>query len=373
MFKLIQNIQVKESWLPALMLVFLVFSWGLYPMMGCVWFFPEIRYVVLMLFVLLVTLYFAHRGERNSLSWPILIRWVIGLYLIYFVSLGVASVASGDSFSMMQYAKYTLKILFFILLLNMMTETLIKKSLQLYSHIVLILVVLSLFVMFAVAFFYVQPLLNFETVAAGGGTTVVPFYGLVFYGQAPLATSEFPWARLQGLSGEPGSFALAIIPAYFYFLIVEKSVWKLAVVVLGLVLTVSFGTALFFVMVIASMILFRLHAWRKLFVHILSVAMIIFITILPTHEKVYEQANHWHGWSNWVEYLEAKTEVKTEGWGTSSVLKSKIGGGDSSLGGRIKPCKDALIFVSKNPWGTGMALGMPTLKEAVAMGYVWLY
>jgi len=215
----------------------------------------------------------------------------------------------------------------------------------------------------------VQPLLNIETVATGGGTTVVPFYGLVFYGQAPLVTSEFPWARLQGLSGEPGTFALAIIPAYFYFLMVEKSFFKLSVVVLGLVLTVSLGIVLFLIMVAVCVILFRAHSWKKMLVHIGSVVVIMLISISPTDEQTYEQAAHWQGWSSWVEYLEAKSEDKAEAWGSTSVLKSKVWGDESSFGQRIGPVKDALRYLGDHPWGTGMALGMITLNEAVAMGY----
>jgi len=105
MLELIRKRLPKETMIPVA-LVLLVFSWGLYPMMGVVWFFPEIRYVVLMLFMLLAILCMIHKEKRNNFELPLLIRWVIGLYLIYYVSLGAASVASGDSFSMIQYAKY---------------------------------------------------------------------------------------------------------------------------------------------------------------------------------------------------------------------------------------------------------------------------
>jgi len=127
MLELVRNNLPKETMMP-IMLLFLVFSWGLYPMMGVAWFFFEIRYIVLMLFVLLVIIHLAYREKQNNFELPMLIRWAMGFYFIYFVSLGFSSVASGDSFSMIQYTKYTLKILFFILLLNIMTETLIKKK-----------------------------------------------------------------------------------------------------------------------------------------------------------------------------------------------------------------------------------------------------
>jgi len=225
----------------------------------------------------------------------------------------------------------------------------------------------SLLVAAVVLFFYIQPLFSLETVAANGTPVFMPYYGLVFYGSSPVPVG-FPWARLQGLSGESGSFALAILPAYFWFLLVERNIWKLMTVVLGLVLTLSFGVVVFFLLV--TVLSFRTYSWKQLSVHILSALMIIALPALVTEQGTVKMNSHYeYGWPGWVAYLEGQTEGQTEEKISTYLLEGKVLGKLSSLGVRIGQIQDAMAYLLKHPLGTGMAHGMVVLHEPVAMGY----
>ncbi len=339
--------------------------------MGILWFFQDVRYVVALLLVVFCALVYLCRNELYHFDPPTIIRWFFCLYLVYYMCLAAASVSSGLPYSLIQFGKFTVKVLFFALLLKAMNEQLIRKSLHCYSHVILGLTIFSLATMVLVMFFYIHPYINFSTVAANGEVTIQPFYGLVFYGQAPLISDTYPLARLQGLSGEPGSFALAILPAYFWFLLIDKKVWKLSIVLLGLIWTVSFGALLFLTLVIVAAMLFKSHSWKQLAIHFAAIFIVILISLSPTKGAQEFQGRHWHGWNAWVQYLEINRHSNKLGHlGTPELFKSKLEGKFSSLGERIEPVKRALGYLKEHPMGTGMSLGMRTLHEAVAMGYV---
>jgi len=368
-------------------LMLIVVSWFLYPMLA-VWFFPVLRYVVIGLIILLLSLIVVYRQRINFYRVPKVVKYAAALYAAYFFCLGVASIMSDNSLALEQYAKYAIKVLFFILVLLAMDELLLRRSFSLYAHTMLALVVVGLFIAVLIAIFYIQPFFNVQVIAVNGHSTIIPYYGLVFYGQAPFPVG-FPWARLQGLSEEPGTFALALLPAYFWFLLVEKSLWKLVTVVIGIAFTFSFGAVVFLVLVAIYVFVFRLQTWSKLMAHTLTIGLIVALTFAMTDEKVMKEGNYWD-WSSWVSMLEQGAvgkqgidgefgSSKEQGavgkqgidgeFGSSKMLVAKYDGNNSSMGQRMEHVKKVWDYLIQHPFGTGAGVGIETLKQPIAVGY----
>jgi len=296
--------------LPSLSLILLVVaSWGLYPLLLVKWLVPEWKGLVVLLFIVAVLLNFSDIKSLWRLRFPRWSQFFLILYMSYLLALAYASMtvlSEGNLGSLNSYVLVVGKAIFFIVLLTLLDVRVIRLLFSVYAHVVLLVCLMSLLVLVGVALFFWEPFFVFTFNVVGGESVQIPFYG-VLYGQAPLAFLV-PLARLQGFAGEPGTWALAVVPAYFYFLLLERNGLQLVVVMLAMILTVSMGAALFLTVTTAWFMFQKRKISRKIIfsnaVVIIGIASMLFA---PSNKNIYNLVLHWeNGWVGWVHYLKSE-------------------------------------------------------------------
>ncbi|KKM84499.1 hypothetical protein LCGC14_1298590, partial [marine sediment metagenome] len=182
-------------------LVFLFSSWLLYPFRGFIFLQPELKYLIYLLlpiftYAVLLEKHLSHDGKK--LMPPSNLVVLTGFfYLIYVSCLGFASFSAVESSSIDYYIKFLAKLFCLVLFALTMDIDLLKAGFRLYSNLVVTLVSVAILVMIGVGLFFLEPVAVIVTNAVGGYEVGLPFYGLSFYGQAPLPSESLPLARLQ--------------------------------------------------------------------------------------------------------------------------------------------------------------------------------
>jgi O-antigen ligase len=189
-----------------------------------------------------------------------------------------------------------------------------------------------------------KPIYTLQTIDANGSLFHSVYYLGAVYGYS-IVPAPFLLYRLQSFVGEPGSFALVLAPAFYWFLFLDKKIIKIAIIAVGLIGTFSAGIALCFLFLF---ILITLR--RKRYFHYLVLTLLILLTAAPLLFYTVPSINR----NAWVpEYL-----------------LSKFVGPASSFGARILEIQKTSEYLATDPLGTGAGVGMSTVRYPISNGYV---
>jgi hypothetical protein len=188
-----------------------------------------------------------------------------------------------------------------------------------------------------------------------------------------------PIFRIQGLSEEPGTYAFALLPAFFWLLIAERAYIRTAVIVLGLVLSMSLGVGLFLLLLLPIM------AWKyagdykapAFFLGAISAIGIMFMVSGSCIDRYYEHIDN-PLWAAKNPRLAAEIKACLKGGVDRRICtQTRKASLSTSLSGKARSYQDrkdglfvAMDYLRGNMTGTGAALGMTTVNNSISVGYV---
>lgn len=247
----------KASVASLLLIVVTAASWFLFPLM--------VRQLNMLFFQtgFALCLLLAVGGVVGTTTWRLpalsmlqqlmLISWVG-----YLLALLFATLESASTYSLFQWCVLFVKFAFFLFLLLYINIRYIVATFCLYANLMAITVCFAIFAMilFAVG---VEPL---GSVDLGGKIGDVYWGAYYFRNYNDLICWPFAGAqdgggnllfRIQGLSEEPGTYAFALLPAFFWFLIAKRAYWRATVILFGLMFSFSLGVGLWLLILLPLM------------------------------------------------------------------------------------------------------------------------
>jgi len=306
--------------------------------------------------------------KRNVLDLQPLHKVLLLSWLAYLLALLLSTLESASAYSLTQWALLTVKFLFFVFLILYLKPQFIFTTFRLYSNLMTTTVVLA-FVAVCCVIMGIHPLAMMDV----GGRETEVYFGSYY----TLNTSIFmPHSiyRIQGLSEEPGTYAFALLPAFFWLLIVEKAYIRTAIIVLGLMFSMSLGAGILLLLLLPFML-------RKYFKEDLKIPVFIFSAVCAIG-LMYVVSGAWL--ENYMQQVDDSVIIKMsqvdmkEGGvdkvASKTLLKKSLSvspsGKISSLQDRIDGSYVALNYLKNHLTGTGAALGMSTVNNSISVGYV---
>lgn len=333
----------REKTARTLIIILVVASWVIYPL-TMLYFLARapIQLIFSGLFWLVSLTLFAIKAPRlpvlGTRHYIIMIIWVIYLYFLLF-----SSVMSYNIAAIGYFMNFFVKVIFFFILLIYLDQYLVNQIFKVYAYMMLFFTIMAIFVAVGVAFHLLQPIYYWHATTPLASYDADYYLGAV-YGYSKV-TAPFLLYRLQSYSGEPGSFALVLAPALYWFMFVDKNKIKIAIIAAGLVGTFSVGIALCFLLLLLVVALSR-----KRFIKFLVLAFVFILMFSPF-------------------LVTASSYVDRNTW-TVQYLLSKFVGPLSSFGDRTQEIEKTSAYLAVDPVGTGAGLGMTTVKDSVSNGYV---
>jgi len=309
--------------------------------------------------------------KRNQLALQPLHKLMLVCWIGYLLALLLATIESASTHSLTQWCILFAKFLFFVFLLFYLNEKFIATTLRIYANLMVLTVIFALAAVF-VAAIHIQPLaiVNLHGVLTNFyfGTYYVPHYSSI--------CMPFPIYRIQGLNDEPGDFALALLPAFFWLLVAEKAYVRSAVIALGLCLTMSLGAGLILLML--SLILARKFSGNyRVIASFLSVICVIGVMYVVSSSC---QTNHLKKLAiNGVQTVDDRAtlavliECRKKHSESECIqfikynIASSTNGKVHSFTDRLDGLRVASSYLRDHVMGTGAALGMQTVNT-IAVG-----
>lgn len=258
--------------------------------------------------------------------------------------------------------------MFLLLYIN---EKYIVATLRIYSNL------MTLSVFFAIAAFLAvaagaQP---FGVVDFGGGRWGGVYLGSYYVLKTSLCGSicmPAPIFRIQGLCEEPGTYAFALLPAFFWLLIVDKSYVRTAVIVVGLMLTLSFGVGFFLLLLLPLMV--KKHSTScRVPAYILSAVCAIGLMYVVSGSCINRYLN---------DAVDLRAAALVGGCGPEGSLerqaciediKRSVSTSFSGKGHSFHDRTEGLLavwrYLKVHVSGTGTALGMTRVNNSISVGY----
>lgn len=308
---------------------------------------------------------------KNQLALQPLHKIMLVFWIGYLLALLLATLESASTSSLTHWCILFAKFLFFVFLLFYLNEKFIVTTLRIYANLMVLTVFFALAAVFVAAIHF-QPLaiVNLHGVLTNFyfGSYYVPHYSSI--------CMPFPIYRIQGLNDEPGDFALALLPAFFWLLVAEKAYVRSAVIALGLCLTMSLGAGLILLML--SLILARkfFSNYRVIasFLSVICVIGVMYVVSSSCQTSYFKNllvmgAQDIDGRTA----LSVLTECRKNRSESECVefikynIASSTNGKVHSLRDRLDGLRVASIYLSNHLMGTGAALGMPAVN-AIAVG-----
>jgi hypothetical protein len=207
----------------------------------------HLGFAVCLLLVGVITVFSA---SRNRLTLQPLHKVMLASWIGYLFFLLLATLQSASTYSLFQWGILFSKFLFFVFLLLYLDINYIVITLRAYANLMVATVCFALVAMIFLAT-GIPPLTAIDL----GGKMGDVYFGAYYvhnYNDLICLPSPFfsieglnPTFRIQGLSEEPGTYAFALLPAYFWLLIAEKSFVRSLIILLGLMFSFSLGAGLF--------------------------------------------------------------------------------------------------------------------------------
>lgn len=263
------NILKNRNTLDSIISVLIVTLFLCYPIMLNLLIFNIYKYIYIFILISIAIIFLKYYKSNRIIMTK---HTYIILYL-YITYLCMLFLSSFEYMYLYQYSIYIFKFLFFIFLLFYVTESIISMVLKLYAYLMVVIVICNIIIAISVFMFNLDDFITLTSIIneLGYGFKV---YFFSYYGLSNLNLLSYELYRFQGLSEEAGTFALSLLPAYFYFLYNQKRFFNI-VVILGM--SMSMSGAVPVVLLIVSFILFLLREYRMLFDLFLTI--IIFSTL----------------------------------------------------------------------------------------------
>jgi len=279
-------------------------------------------------------------SKLNRLEWSLWHKWFVVFWSVYLLFLLAASVRSGDLYSLKQYCVTLYKVMFFAVLLFYMKRNFIVCSFRAYVNLMVLVVVFASLVVVGVGLGLMQPIQGMTDKIAEQGYPFSVYWG-AYYNDWDGYYKSFYVYRMQGFCEEPGTFALTILPALCWFLIVEKSHIRFVVIGLGVLASSSFGALLgllFLLPVIWAGKIFD----RKVLVYLMCMV----------------------GLFGFIKYRVDIVSLLSGDF--SHFMRAYLA---SLSTGRLGSMIEVYQYLSMHPFGTGNALGMMTVDYPISVGY----
>lgn len=249
----------------------------------------------------------------------------IGLYIIYFMFVLVASLNFLEEQIYYVLMNQIIKIVFFIGLFIFLTDTLNYKILTIYSNMILVFSILGIILWVLISINIVHPYGDLVMSNDFKNSDVRQNF-IIGFSWYSVSQGNFNFSRLQSYSDEPATFALACIPALFYFFYLKKR-FELIVVSTAYFLTFSLGLYL--------PLLLYVVIYKRSIVNIIKAIFMTFVTCIVLYLVLPEQILN-----VLFNYLSSKF--------TSS------NGDMSSVGERISDVIIVLDLIKENIFGYGI-------------------
>jgi hypothetical protein len=361
------------------LVVITVLSWALFPLMLKYLNLNGIKiFVFFIIFCISFVIYFKSKTKQFLITqWQ---KLIIGCWIGYLLALLMASWLSKSNYSLVQWSLLFGKFLFLIFLIKNIDEKYIVSTLKIYANIMVISVVLAL-ISVLIVLLGIQPIQKVDM----GGRLVDMYFGSYYVLNTPLC-APYPIYRIQGLSEEPGTFAFTLLPAFYWFLIVQKSYVRLSVLMLGLILSSSMGVLL---LLLALLPILTWKYIKEKFIiafYLMTICSMIFIMILSnncSHNNINKKEDisilksglGSGATEDYIENFNNKDKIKKEKIIDNLKENIKYSTG-TTLEGKIQSFNDRKIgvilvfnYFKDNILGTGAALGMGTIKNSISVGY----
>lgn len=361
-----------------LLILITVFSWFIFPLMA-----KQLNSPVFLiafsicLFVVIIGV--AKTLTRNQLVWRPLHKLMLVCCIGYLFLLLLATIASASTYSLVQWCILFAKFAFFSFLLFYINEEYIVATLRIYANLMVATVVFALVAVFAVAT-GVHPL---ATVDLGGRLADV-YFGAYYVTNTSLCVPA-PIFRIQGLSEEPGTYAFALLPAFFWLVIAEKAYLRSAVIVLGLMLSLSLGVGLFLLLLLPIMARQYSADYKVPGIFLIAICVIglmyvvsgsctnryfasINNAVVPSGNKVMSPS--------FKAMMDEVSACEKEGISRVECVEVRKGSLSTTSNGKVHSFRDrrdglhaAFGYLKVHPVGTGAALGMLTVSNSISVGY----
>lgn len=179
-----------------------------------------------------------------------------------------------------------------------------------------------------------------------------------------------PIFRIQGLSEEPGTFAFALLPAFFWLLIAEKAYVRSAVIVLGLMFSMSFGAGLFLLLLLPIMAMNNSTDYKvpTFFLSAACVIGLMYVVSGSCINRYLENTDDASLMAMCMKDVELDRRACIEMIAGS--LSTSPYGKVHSFQDRVDGILAAWTYLKVHVMGTGTALGMSTVKNSISVGYV---
>lgn len=405
----------KINTLPLLIFITIA-SWFMFPLMVKQFNLPFFRYgfAICLLLVGVITVFSV---AKNRLALQPLHKVMLASWVGYLISLLWATLLSTSIYSLLQWGILFSKFLFFIFLLLYLKASYIVITLRAYANLMVATVCFALVATIFLAI-GIPPLTTIDLGGKIGDVYLGAYYVHNYNDLICLPTPFFsieglnPVFRIQGLSEEPGTYAFALLPAYFWFLIAEKAFVRSLIILLGLMFSFSLGVGLlllillpliakkysanyavpaFFlgavcvisVMSAVSSYCITQHHGQHAVRSSNSPAMVIVdqpknnqalaenanalrINVPPVKFQVNSTRVENNSFSS---FEKTETESKQTEKEHTSFLSKEIQLKSGSLQDRLNGLSAVLGYFQNHAIGTGAALGMLTVNNSISIGY----
>lgn len=382
--RMIKNAYLKctnEEVMYWLLLLITVFSWFIFPLMAKQ-LSPTVFHIGFAICLIAVSVIAATSWKKNQLVLQPLHKMMLACWIGYLLALLLATLESGSTYSLSQWCILFAKFLFFVFLLLYANAEYIVATLRLYANIMVATVVFALIAVF----FVVIGIHPIATVDVGGRLADV-YFGAYYVLNTSICMPA-PIYRIQGLSEEAGTYAFALLPAFFWLVMAEKAYVRSAVIVLGLMLSMSLGAGLLLLLLLPIMVIKYRTADYKVPVFFMGAICVIGLTYAVSgsctnrYFENIENALMLPEDKAMSMSPEAKTMVadvkvcEKGGVGRRACIAAIKGSLSTSSSGKAHSFQDrldglcaAFNYLKAHPIGTGTALGMQTVHNSISVGY----
>ncbi len=314
------------------LLILIISSWFLFPIMLKFLAYREFQVAFFVISIVVLVKLIWH-SKVNQLKWLRWHKWFMFFWAIYLLSLLSSTLYSDSLYSLKQYCITIYKVMFFWVLLLYMKRNIVIRSFQAYSFLVLVIVFLASLTAISIKFDLVTPIESLTQKVTQHTQYFQVYWGAYYFDGH---------RRMQGFCEESGTFALTILPAVFWFLIVAKSYVRTALVLIGVF--ASHSTGGLWEMALAILLSAKKKVFSKNILFCLLVLTCILAVILG------------------LPYLEAL--FSSEPLAFRHKIEAFV-----SLPGRLQSILSSYEYLTVHPFGTGSALGMITVNYPISVGY----
>ena len=235
------SIDRNNSLYIALFVSLIVISWLLYPIMLS-WMFPSIKYVFALLFVAFAFMAYKYT-EPNKIDYERIDKIVFTALFLYIVLLLIATLNNPSLHSFYSLFSYTSKYFFFIFCLFFLNKKLIYKLFTYYAYLTVAITIYAIYIGLGDYFNW----LTYNAYLTDFVSRSPKVYdGGIYYHLSPFYFLDSLVYRLQGYSHQAGTYALSIIPALLWFLLVNKKPVYFFILSIGVVWSLSLSPILMF-------------------------------------------------------------------------------------------------------------------------------